>query len=291
MSNRNLTAGRAVPREEESPVNDYSTSGNDSPTRVMPQSRTASVSPPRLRGRDGPHWRVDLKWVFAIPFTLFLVLTLFSALMFAASGRSKAQNTYADMLQPGLADPDFRADLALVSPEMLAFLETPEFSGLVYDDPAIFQDSVMALPDDPEGGAGSTKELLVVMSRLVAVIAGPAHSSYSGMLLAFSLVSLFLGVLVVVFSRRLGRLVSPAVCLALASLPLFILVLLLRSGVDRLVASNQEKAGGKLAADSLKPFTDNILGQAVTLPGFVVFLALVMLSGAGVWKLLLKARE
>ena len=86
---------------------------NDDTTRQMP--RSAAAAPPTVSAGvkvNGCARRVNLKSVFAVPFTLLLLSALLAGVMFQASGRSRAQDIYADMLQVVLTDPQYRADLS-----------------------------------------------------------------------------------------------------------------------------------------------------------------------------------
>lgn len=243
------------------------------------------------QGNGGPVWRVDLKWVCAIPFTLILLIALLVAVMFTVSGRTRAEETYADMVQPILSDPQSRADLSRVSPEMLVFLEGPDFTAMVFDDPEVFRRGVESLPEAQEGESGNVKGLLSVVSRLTQVVSGPSHASYGRALLILILSSLVPGTLLVVLSRRLGRLVSPAVCLMVAGFPLLMFALAMPTAVSALGISSREEPAEKLAADSLEPLVDSILGRAVSLSGLICLLSLLLLLGAGVWKLAIRYRD
>lgn len=82
-----------------------------------------------LQASRETRWRVDLKWVFGIPFTVLLMLMLVCLSLFQMTGREKAVETLTAMNQPVLAEQEFQEKLNAGAPVLAAFIQSPGFAG------------------------------------------------------------------------------------------------------------------------------------------------------------------
>ncbi len=227
---------------------------------------------------------MNLKWVFAVCFTIVLFLTLVTAVMYQASGRSQAEHTIEAMMEPVLANPQFHSGLSVLSPEFLAYLEDPDFASAVYEDPEVLRQGIDSIPDD-------LKTTLNIISIPMTFLGSQAHSDYRGVLMVLTVISLVLGLLVTVFSRRLGRLVSPGICTALAAWVPLAAVLALRSSLAGWLSSSPGGGEQDVVAAAMRSLAEGILNQAVSLFGIFSFLSLLLLISAGMGALALGLRE
>ncbi|MEK7817533.1 MAG: hypothetical protein AAB281_04680, partial [Actinomycetota bacterium] len=131
-------------------------------------------------------WRVDFKWIFGIIFTLVLIFALMMLSMFQATGQVRAEKVISAMKQTLISDARLREELSVVAPDILNFLESPDFSSRVYDDPAYLQykiDAIPAatqpLPETPDG-AGAPRETAQSTRSLLEIYITPVSFLSSG---------------------------------------------------------------------------------------------------------------
>ena len=176
--------------------------------------------------RLSEQWRIDLKWIFGIPATVILILTLAAFAWLRVSDEEAASQVIANMRLQMLDDARFHRELALVDPQMLKLLASEDLEAAIYEDPEMMQAAIDAIPDSPEGDplAGQVEYVrssLEIFRTLSGTIGKNEHIQARSALIVLVLMLMLFGVPYVIFSRRLGRIVSPAVSLALASwLPL-----------------------------------------------------------------------
>ncbi len=259
-------------------------SHNDDPTRQMKRPPVAAGLPSGRTGGAGQPWRAVLKWAFSIGFTIVLFLSLVMAVMYQASGRSQAEHTIEAMMAPVLASPQFRSDLSVFTPGLLAYLEAPAFASAVYEDPEVLRQGIDGTPDN-------LRTTLYIISMPMTFLDSQAHSDYGEILMVLVVISLGLGLLAAAFSRRLGRLVSPGICMALAAWIPLVTVLALRSGLAGRLSSGAGGGEEDVVAAATRYLAESILNQAVSLFGIFSFLSLLLLISAGMGALALGLRE
>jgi len=259
-------------------------------------------------------WRVDLKWVFGIPFTGILILTLMVLSLFNATGRSHATATLTAMNRPILAERDLQTELDVKAPQVAAFLMSPDFAGTVYDDTDAFDrvastlpDKVRQLPENlppevspdaaqaaEEEQENSLKSAMRTYSTPLKLLSSSAHSKTGGVLMAQVVLLIISGVPFILLSRRAGRLVSAGVSLAIASWLPLLMLWAARSGVANWVDNRQissESRQDQVFADVMRPFTEGFFGPAVSVYRSAAILSLLMLLGAGLIAVILRQRS
>lgn len=280
--------------------------------------------PPRSGKPAVKQWRVDLKWVFGIPFSLILFSTLVVFSLFQVSGRDNATGALAAMNREVLAEPGRLEELNQGAPQLVTLLQDPQFSAKIYEDPAVLDEALQNaqananraelenIPADapPEAAQAYLEENPVqpngaqanggmgALGLPIKMVAGPFHSTM-GIVLTVQVVLLLLtGIPYLVLSRRLGRLVSPAVSLALASwLPLLILASVSGAasswidGKRMAVGSGEQEQLDRLMAGLAGPWLDNFFGGALSVYRFCAYAAALLLLLAGVAKIILRIRE
>lgn len=183
-------------------------------------------------GRLSEQWRIDLKWIFGIPATAVLILTLAALVMFRLSGEEASSTIVEDTRQQVVADARFRRELSRVDPELLELIESDEFTATLYEDPEILSSMIDDIPSLAEGDplaaqAEYVRSSLEIFSTITGTVGKAQHIQARSALIALVLLLLLFGIPYFIFSRRLGKIVSPAVSLALASwLPLAGLIVL-----------------------------------------------------------------
>lgn len=280
---------------------------------VPSPEKVQTESSPRA-GR-GVHWRVDLKWVFGIPFTLLLMLSLVFISLFQMTSRENAVETLASMNQPVLAQQEFQARLSTASPELAALVQSPGFAAAVYDEPATLDEAVATIPAPEsaemveavpqDAGQQAAAELaaeqqngvrgvMALYSIPLKVLNSNTHSVFSGIMTVLVSLMVLTGVPFILFSRRAGRFVSPGISLALASwLPLLILggaQMGMASWVDARQAET-ETADGKMLGDVVRPFSDNLFGSALSVYSFVAYASLCLFAAAALTYTIIRVRE
>jgi hypothetical protein len=263
----------------------------------------------------GPHWRVDLKWVFGIPFTALLMFTLVFVSLYQMTSRDNAVETLTAMNQPVLAQQEFQAKLAAAAPVLAAFVQSPGFAGAVYDEPASYDaaiatipapdsaEMVEAVPQDADQQAttelaaeqqNGVRGVMALYSIPLKILNNNTHSIFSGIMMVLIVLLVLTGVPFILLSRRAGKFVSPGISLALASwLPLLILVGA-QSGMASWVDARQaetEAADGKMLGDVVRPFSDNMFGSALSVYRFVVFVSVGLFLAAAVTYAYIRVRE
>lgn len=263
----------------------------------------------------GVHWRVDLKWVFGIPFTALLMLSLVFISLFQMTGRDNAVETLASMNQPVMAQQEFQAKLGTAAPVLAAFVQSPGFAAAVYDDPASYDAAIATIPEpdsavlveavpqdaDQQAAAELAAEqqngvrgVMALYSIPLKVLNSNAHSVFSGIMMVLVILMVLTGVPFILFSRRAGRFVSPGISLALASwLPLLILGVV-QSGMASWVDARQaetEAPDGKMLGDIVRPFSDNLFGSALSVYRFVAYASICLFVAAALTYTFIRVRE
>jgi hypothetical protein len=275
------------------------------------EEATAPITarPPELK--PARQWRVDLKWVFGVPFTLVLAMALAMLAMFQATGREQAQQTIVKANQSIFDQQQFLQDTRLYAPQLMSFLESPDFARIVYDNPEALEAQVNAIPDDAgmppvptgdnplaganvdqNGPANGIKTMFSVYGIPLKVMSGSVHQALGGMLIVWGILLVLLGAAFIGFSRRLGRMVSPGVSLAIASwLPFLIL------GVVRAATGRWAEAGSTLTEESdravravMSPLLYGMIDPALSVYRMGAFLSVLLLVGAGIGALILRSR-
>jgi hypothetical protein len=248
-----------------------------------------------------------MKWVCGIPFTLFLALALALLALFLYSGRTGAVRTLAGMDSQVVSDQQLMAELSAAAPQLAALLSDPEFSRITYDDPAVLDQALreagsaaggaealagMDLPgpdvpagDSLSGGSGQVGGMGFAMLP-VWMMGAPAHAIYGVLLMITMVLLLLTGVPYLFLSRRAGRLVNPALSLALAGWGPFLALEVLQGRLNRWleavpVTSTGEEGGSRvLAAQLAQPLSDHFFQGALPLYRVASLLAVAMFIGA-----------
>jgi hypothetical protein len=187
-----------------------------------------------------PCWHVDLKWTSAILLALALAGTLPVAGLYRATSEDSGRKIVAYVMA-GLASPDgldsergvadlrdkvhrtgsetldvggvpvvvTAADVDTLSPRELRLKVFGSFAARFYD----------LGPKELARTRGADAKKAEADATLLRPFTRGAHDRIATVLLAFVAADLVLAGLVVLFSRRFGRLVSPGVVLVLAGLP------------------------------------------------------------------------
>jgi hypothetical protein len=238
-------------------------------------------------------WRIDLKWIFGIPATVILILTLAAFVLFRVSDEETATAIIEATRDQVMDSRSFSDELGQLDPEVLSLLESDTFVSLIYEDPAVLDEAIDAIPefeeDDPRASRFDyVRTTLNIFDTMTEVIDKDMHLRMRSALIILLLLLALFGIPYVIFSRRLGKIVSVAVSLALASWIPFLTLLYLRGNLSDWIA---ESAG---AAEAYQ--TQVILGMADTfsrelidnaLPAYRFFsLAALILLGFGLIGLL-----
>lgn len=252
-------------------------------------------------------WRADFKWIFGIIFTLVLIFALLMLAMFQATGRGSAERTISAMRQAIVSDTALRDQLSLASPDILTFLESPDFSSRVYDDPAYLQRKIEAIPSGtqpPPGvpdGAGSPQEavqsaraLLEIYIMPMSFLSAGVHSFFRGVLIALVILAALAAAPFILLSRGLGRAVSAGVSIAVASWGPFLFFRLLKG---RTLGWTPEKNGSgdsfeqrRAIEEGVNQFAQSIVAASLSVYTLFSMLALMLLLAAAAGFLLLKMR-
>jgi len=261
------------------------------------------------------HWRVDLKWIFGIPFTALLMLTLVFVSLFQMTSRENAVETLAAMNQPVVAQQEFQAKLSAGAPVLAAFVQSPGFAGAVYDDPATFDEAMATIPAPgslplvesvPPGVSqeaaaeldaeqqNGIRSLMGFYGVPVKMLNSQTHSIFSGIMMVMTVLMVLTGVPFILLSRRAGRFVSPGISLALASwLPLLVLGAA-QSGMASWVNERQaatENTDSRMLADVVRPFGDNLFGSALSVYRFVAIASVCLFVVAVATFAVIRVRE
>jgi len=258
------------------------------------------------------HWRVDLKWISGIFFTVILALLLAVLAMFQPTGRDQAGQSIAKADQAILNQAQFRQDMSLYAPQLLAFLESAEFTRTVYENPDSLEAEVNAVPDNaglpqvPDGDnlqAGAAADQVSPVKGIKTVfsvyrlplkfMSASVHQTLSSWLMVLAALSLLSGAALVWFSRGVGRVVSPSVSLALVSWPGLLFV-----GILRTAAVGWADADYSMAAESdwavrvtMSPLIHGMFDPAASLYLGAAFMSLLLLLAAGAAALVMRRRE
>jgi len=273
----------------------------------LPSAATAPLAPAAPDEGEGWQWRLDLKWIFAIPFTFFLILSLALFTLFRLTGEQQAEGIIAAMNAPIVAQPQFRDDLSVVAPELYKFLDSPGFAAAVYQNPDQLQNRIGTIPDNPAaanlppaaagsglGGSGSAyRAALGIYSSPMWFLSSGVHI-IAGKILAVMIVLLLVtGIPLVIFSRRLGKAVSIGASLAVASWLPYLFLTLVSRGLDGWVTDGgvQAQTGQqRLLKDALRPFFDGVFAEASRVYRYFSVGALLFLAAAAIAYLILKLR-
>ncbi|MHB0915587.1 MAG: hypothetical protein ACYC5A_02490 [Thermoleophilia bacterium] len=197
-----------------------------------PPAAEAVVEEPGGKRRLSEQWRIDLKWIFGLPATVILILTLAALVLFRVSGEQVAEGLIEDTRVKIVSDSRFRRELSQVDPTLLTLLDSKELDRSLYEDPEMFQSLVDAIPRPEEGDPRADqveyiRSSLDIYSSLAGVIGKSQHVQARSALIGLLMLLVLFGVPYLIFSRRLGKIVSTAISLGLASwLPLLGLMFL-----------------------------------------------------------------
>lgn len=261
----------------------------------------------------GSHARTDLKWVFGLPFTLWLALFLTALSLFLVTGRDNATGTIAAMQQQILAEPQLIGDLPVKAPDLYAFLASPGFADAVYENPGLMQEKIDAIPDyppgpqvspeaqDEEAGAGrgspgaGLRQTLGLYSAPVKLLGNNIHATAGAFLTVLLALLLVTGIPYLLLSRRLGRLVSLGTSTAVASLPVLGLLLLFDARVAAWMTESRqatgEEEGKRMIASVMEPFVEGVLGTALSTYRLFALVAILSFAAAAGGCALRQARK
>ena len=283
---------------------------------TLPSAATAPLAPAAADEGEGWQWRIDLKWIFAIPFTFFLILSLALFTLFRLTGEQQAEGIIAAMNAPIVAQPQFRDDLSVGAPELYKFLDSPGFAAAVYQNPDRLQNRIGTIPDNltaanlppaaPQtpagsgsagsglGGSGSAyRAALGIYSSPMWFLSSGVHITVGKILAIMIVLLLVTGIPLVIFSRRLGKAVSIGASLAVASWLPYLFLTLVSRGLDGWVTDGGAQAQTdqqRLLKDALRPFFDGVFAEASTVYRYFSVAALLFLAAAAIAYLILKLR-
>ncbi|MHB1412056.1 MAG: hypothetical protein ACYCXU_08135 [Thermoleophilia bacterium] len=275
--------------------------------QILPSAATAPLAPGAADEGEGWQWRIDLKWIFAIPFTFFLILSLALFTLFRLTEEQQAEGIIAAMNAPIVAQPQFRNDLSVGAPELYKFLDSSGFAVSVYQNPDQLQNRIGTIPDNLAaanlppaaagsglGGSGSAyRAALGIYSSPMRFLSSGVHI-IAGKILAVMIVLLLVtGIPLVIFSRRLGKAVSIGASLAVASWLPYMFLTLVSRGLDGWVTDGgvQAQTGQqRLLKDALRPFFDGVFAEASRVYRYFSVGALLFLAVAAIAYLILKLR-
>lgn len=295
----------------------------DDEGRVLRPVAASNPEPSHERVKSGSrpqaaktaHWRVDLKWVFGIPFTALLMLALVFISLFQMTSRDNAVGTLRAMNQPVLAQQDFQARMNTGAPVLAGFVRSPGFAEAVYDDPVTFETALAtipapgAVPQAENIQSGSSEEtaaelaaeqqngvrsLMGFYGLPISLLNSNTHSIFSGIMIALVVLMVLTGVPFILLSRRAGRLVSAGVSLALASWLPLLLIGAARAGMASWVDARQaetETTDGRMLADIFRPFSDNFFGSAMSVYRFIAIVSACLFLAAALYFVYVHARE
>lgn len=274
---------------------------------TLPSAATAPLAPGAADEGEGWQWRIDLKWIFAIPFTFFLILSLALFTLFRLTEEQQAEGIIAAMNAPIVAQPQFRNDLSVGAPELYKFLDSSGFAVSVYQNPDQLQNRIGTIPDNLAAanlvpaaagsglsGSGSAyRAVLGIYSSPMRFLSSGVHI-IAGKILAVMIVLLLVtGIPLVIFSRRLGKAVSIGASLAVASWLPYMFLTLVSRGLDGWVTDGgvQAQTGQqRLLKDALRPFFDGVFAEASRVYRYFSVGALLFLAVAAIAYLILKLR-
>jgi len=183
-------------------------------------------------------WRIDLKWVFGILFTLFLIPTLAVLAFFMVATPQNAQNLtaniigtqfgsmfdsqYENMLMLARAAgenemilPEININLGITGNQVLS-LSREEFREIFFSK---FAEALMSGQQMPGGlDLGPLDAIFVFFGKLSTIVA-KVHIQLMLPVIIISLVDLVFFVPFILFSFRFGKIFNPGVSLLIASLP------------------------------------------------------------------------
>jgi len=234
-----------------------------------PATPLVTTSPQTTRGTSG--FRVDMKWLCGIPFTFFLIIGLVVLAVFLATGREQAISTIDAMNQQLVTEIKLLPGLGLGGQQLQEFLNQPGFAETVYDDPAsleavvaTFQDSSPALEEDPAAGI---KSMLSGYASTARFLSAGSHEKLGAGITILGVMLLITGIPFILLSRRAGKVLSPAISLAVASWPVLLMLSWMHDGVIARIDSFKSEATSRpeqVLADTIRPFTDGLFNPAMS---------------------------
>lgn len=251
-------------------------------------------------------WRADFKWIFGIIFTLVFIFALLMLAMFQATGRESAERTLSAMRKSIVSETGIRDQLSVVAPDILSFLESPDFSSRVYDDPAYLQRKIEAIPSGtqpvsltPETAgalqeAQSARSFLEIYITPMSFLSAGVHSFFRGAFIILLILSALAAAPFILLSRGLGRAVSAGVSMAVASWGPFLFFSLLEG---RRLGWTPEKNGSgdsyeqrRAIEEGANQFAQSLVDASLSVYTLFAMLSLILLLGAAAGLLLLKTR-
>lgn len=252
-----------------------------------PTAPMVTTSPPPARHTSG--FRVDMKWLCGIPFTFFLLVALIVLSVFQATGREQAISTLNAMNQQLVTEIKSQQGLGPGGQQLQAFLTQPGFAQTVYDDPAsletavaTFQDSSPIIEEDPAAGIKSMLSGYVTTAKFLS--AG-SHESLGAAITVLAVLLLITGIPYILLSRRAGKVLSPAVSLAIASWPILLMLSWVHEGVVARIDSFKSAATSRpeqVLADTIRPFTEGLFNPALSTYRMFAYASIAMMGVAAV---------
>lgn len=187
-------------------------------------------------------WRIDAKWIAGILLVHVLVFSLFALSVWRLTSFEQAKALYTPLLnsmfqsvpeegfqeiiRAGQAKPNQPLDAPMYP--FRVNLKGKDVAGLNKDQlkTLLIKETIDALysqgPGAIEDGGGKMFGNVAPFSPLFSIVTGGSHS-FVRLVFLFSLVPVFLfGLLLILFSFRFGKLISPGICLVFVSLPVVV---------------------------------------------------------------------
>lgn len=238
----------------------------------------------------GNSWRTGFKWVSGIFFTLTLIFFLTSLTLFQTNSPAQAKNTISELTIPLLSDSELAAGIAEIDPDLLAYLESPEFANSVYEDPASFRQMIDELPQIPGAPGEELNATLYTVSLAATLLGKPLHDWIGLELALLGALVLAAGAALVLLCRGLGRLSGPGACIAIASWLPLVAAVVVRSRLKSIILPEADAGMQATLKQTIKLLAESLLNRGVSLFGWASLLALVLLLAAAGGYLLMRPR-
>lgn len=235
-------------------------------------------------------WRTAFKWISGIVFTLVLILFLTVLTIFQANSPSHSPATINALIVPLLSDPELAAGIYEVDPELLDYLESPSFATSVYEDPGAFQQEIDSLPEVSSGSYEQLNATLDTISVAAVLLGQPVHAGFGMALAVLGFLLVASGAVLVLMSRRLGRLANPGICVAVASWLPLLAIAITRSRLQDYILHDIGTSTQTTLRTTIKLLAESLLDRGVGVFGWASFLAVLLLIGAGAGLLAVRMR-